>query len=64
MLELSDIVLHVERGEIWEFHSMITPLLLVEALVVKIALKNEDASMEKLNNLHELRSTYKKYLPR
>ena len=43
---------------------MITPLLLVEALVVKIALKDEDKSMEKLDYLHKLRSTYKKYLPR
>lgn len=64
MLELSDIVLHVERGEIREFHSMITPLLLAEALVVKVALKNEDKSLEKLDYRHELRNTYKKYLPR
>lgn len=43
---------------------MITPLLVVEALVVKVALKNEGASMEKLDYLHELRNTYKEYLPR
>lgn len=64
LIHMSDVVLHVERGEIWEFHSMVTPLLLVEALVVGIALKNEDESMDKLDYLHELRNLYKKYLPR
>jgi len=64
MVDKSDIVLYVERGEVWEFHSMVAPIALVESLVVAIAMDNEQKSLEKLNYLHKLRKEYSSYLPK
>jgi DNA-binding MurR/RpiR family transcriptional regulator len=64
MVTKSDIVLYVERGEVWEFHSMVAPIALVESMVVAIAMDNEEKSLEKLNYLHQLRKDYSSYLPK
>ena len=60
----ADIVLQVERGEIWEFHSMVPPLLLVESLVVGLARLKEAQALNKLETLSALRERYKDELPR
>ncbi|AZO94442.1 MurR/RpiR family transcriptional regulator [Halocella sp. SP3-1] len=62
MNKTSDIILYVERGEIWEFHTMVTPMALIEALIVGITINNEEKYLKKLNNLHELRKHYANYL--
>ncbi len=60
----ASVTLHVERGEIWEFHSMVPPLLMLESIIVSLALRDEDKAMSKLEVLSDLRETYKKELPR
>ncbi|TDX59000.1 MurR/RpiR family transcriptional regulator [Orenia marismortui] len=62
MVDRSDIVLYVDRGEVWEFHSMVAPIALVESIIVAIAMKDEKKSLDKLNYLHELRKEYSSYL--
>ncbi len=60
----ASVSLHVERGEIWEFHSMVPPLLMLESIIVSLALRDEEKAMSKLEVLSDLRETYKKELPR
>ncbi|GAB6100501.1 MurR/RpiR family transcriptional regulator [Halanaerocella petrolearia] len=64
MIDQSDIVLYVERGELWNFHSMVAPIAIIESLVVGIAMSNEEKFLDKLNNLHKLRKEYSEYLPK
>lgn len=64
MIEMSDIVLYTARGELWEFHSMVAPIALVESLIVGVSQKNEKRSLSKLNNLHQLRKHYEAYIPK
>lgn len=64
MIEKSDIVLYTARGELWEFHSMVAPLALVESLIVGVSQKNEKKSLSKLNDLHQLRKDYEAYIPK
>ncbi|MEA4848506.1 MAG: MurR/RpiR family transcriptional regulator [Clostridiaceae bacterium] len=64
MIEKSDIVLYTARGELWEFHSMVAPLALVETLIVGVSQKNEKKSLSKLKDLHQLRKDYEAYIPK
>ena len=64
MIEESDIVLYAERGELWEFHSMVAPIAIVESLVVGIAMEDEEKYLDKLNYLHQVREKYSDYLPK
>ncbi|MFZ7101135.1 MAG: MurR/RpiR family transcriptional regulator [Peptococcaceae bacterium] len=64
MIEMSDIVLYTARGELWEFHSMVAPIALVESLVVGVSRKNAEKSLAKLHDLHSLRRSYEEYIPR
>ena len=63
MIEESDIVLYTERGELWEFHSMVAPIAIVESLVVGVAMEDEDKYLDSLNYLQEIREKYSDYLP-
>lgn len=64
MIDNSDIVLFTERGELWEFHSMVAPIALVESIVVSLAMNNEEKYLNKLHDLHKLRKKYSSYLPK
>jgi DNA-binding MurR/RpiR family transcriptional regulator len=64
MIEMSDIVFYTARGELWEFHSMVAPLVLVESLIVGVSQQNEQKSLAKLNSLHRLRKDYEGLIPR
>ncbi|WP_458464656.1 MurR/RpiR family transcriptional regulator [Paenibacillus sp.] len=55
---------YVSRGELGEFHSMVTPLLLMEQLVLAVGLRHKDEALLKLERLGELRNRYAAKLPR
>ena len=57
-IEEADIVLYSYRGQMWEFHSMVAPTVLVESLIVGVGMENKESSLEKLENLHKLRKKY------
>ncbi|MNM93448.1 putative HTH-type transcriptional regulator YbbH [compost metagenome] len=54
----------VRRGEMGEFHSMVTPLLLIEQIILSIGLLNKEKVLSKLEYLGELRAKYADKLPR
>ncbi|WP_088186859.1 MurR/RpiR family transcriptional regulator [Desulfosporosinus sp. FKA] len=56
-LELADIILYSYRGEPNEYHSMMSPLALLDLLILKIAQLKENP-LEKMKYLQELRETY------
>ncbi|GJM70632.1 hypothetical protein HMSSN036_28480 [Paenibacillus macerans] len=55
---------YVSRGEMGEFHSMVTPLLLIEQMILSIGLFNKEKVLSKLEYLGELRARYAGKLPR
>lgn len=64
MLQQADFCLYTARGELWEFHSMLAPLALIESLIVFIGKVRGKKALAKLQRLYELRNTYKKLLPK
>ncbi len=64
MVEMSDIVFYISRGELWEFHSLVAPLALVESLIVGVSRQEGGDSLAKLNDLHQLRKDYEPIMPR
>ena len=63
-IENADIVLYSYRGQMWEFHSMVAPTVLVESLIVGVGMKDKEASLEKLEYLNKLRKEYASFLAR
>lgn len=55
---------YVSRGEMGEFHSMVTPLLLIEQMILSIGYLNKEKVLSKLEYLGELRARYADKLPR
>jgi DNA-binding MurR/RpiR family transcriptional regulator len=60
----ADIILYASRGELWEFHSMVAPIFLIENLIIGVGMRKKEQSISKLEELNELRSKYKSILPR
>lgn len=60
----ADAAFYVSRGEMGEFHSMVTPLLLIEQLILSIGLLNREQVISRLEALGELRKRYADKLPR
>ena len=56
-LELAEIILYSYRGEPNEYHSMMSPLALIDLLILKIAQLKEDP-LEKMRYLETLREMY------
>ncbi|SFL88179.1 MurR/RpiR family transcriptional regulator [Salibacterium qingdaonense] len=54
----ADVVLYTERGEMWEFHSMVAPVALIESVIVELGRTREDTAMAHLEELHRLRKKY------
>lgn len=63
MHELADYVLYANRGDVWDFHSMIGPLTVVETLIMLIGQELEGSSLENLEKLSELRKKYGDIVP-
>lgn len=64
IVEMSDIDFYISRGELWEFHSLVVPLVLAESLIVGISRQNSEKYLTKLNDLHQLRKDYESSIPR
>ncbi|TKC16132.1 MurR/RpiR family transcriptional regulator [Robertmurraya kyonggiensis] len=62
--ENGDYIFYTNRGELWEFHSMIAPTFLVENFILGIGQYLEKQSLENLEKLSELRKLYKEQLPK
>lgn len=56
-LELAEIILYSYRGEPNEYHSMMSPLALIDLLILKIA-QIEENPLEKMKYLEKLREMY------
>lgn len=55
---------YVYRGEINEYHSMTAPTALIDAIVIMVAKKFEEDSVENLSKLYRLKEKYKNQIPR
>jgi DNA-binding MurR/RpiR family transcriptional regulator len=64
MIDDSNIVLQVDRGDADAFHSLVAPMAIVESLSVSLAGQRGEAAMEKLNQLHAMRKHYAALLPK
>ena len=53
-----------QSGDMGEFHSMVTPLLLIEQLILSMGMLNKEKVLGKLDYLGELRTRYADKLPR
>ncbi|MCR8633139.1 MurR/RpiR family transcriptional regulator [Paenibacillus radicis (ex Xue et al. 2023)] len=63
MNALADIVLYSFRGQMWEFHSMVAPMALVESLIVAAGMHNKEATLKQLEHFIALRKQYSSYIP-
>ncbi|WP_152398991.1 MurR/RpiR family transcriptional regulator [Paenibacillus cellulositrophicus] len=64
MLEKADVTLYTARGQLWEFHSMVAPVALLETLIVAVGKQMEEQAVAGSVELHELRRRYQKVLPK
>ncbi len=53
-----DIVLSARRGPVSNFHSLIVPMAILNALILAVAMCRGEASVTSLNRLQELRAAY------
>lgn len=60
----ADIVLYAGRGEVWEFHSMVGPVYVIENLILHVGISMPERSLDKLHHLQQLRVAYASKLPR
>lgn len=58
------IQLYVSRGDSHSYHSMVTPMAMLDSLVVEYAKVDQPTSLQALDNLFELKETYAKQVPR
>ncbi len=64
MRQKADITLYSARGEVWEFHSMAAPLILLESLIVAVGKSQEQRALRHSEQLHRVRRQYSKWLPK
>lgn len=64
MLEKADVTLFTARGQLWEFHSMVAPVALLESLIVAVGKQMGEQAVTGSEELHELRQRYSKMLPK
>ncbi|MCM3782247.1 MurR/RpiR family transcriptional regulator [Neobacillus mesonae] len=60
----ADLVLYAGRGEVWEFHSMVGPVFVIENLILNVGISMNEESLDKLRHLQQLRTRYQSKLPR
>ncbi len=53
-----DVVLSARRGPVSNFHSLIVPMAILNALILAVAMSRGEASVASLNQLQELRAAY------
>lgn len=59
-----DHLLYVYRGEQWEFHTMVTPTVMLEAMVLGIGSEIEAQSLTSLKKISHIRNQYKHIVPK
>lgn len=64
MLGQADVSLYTARGQLWEFHSMVAAIAVIETLIVAIGKLREREALANGEKLHELRRRYQKLLPK
>lgn len=64
MIDDSDIVLQIDRGDADSFHSLVAPMTIVESLSVALVRRRGDNAMDKLKQLHAMRKHYSSLLPK
>lgn len=64
MLDKADVSLYTARGQLWEFHSMVAPIAVIEALIVAVGKMREEEALAGGEELHRLRRQYEKWLPK
>ncbi|OCT16152.1 RpiR family transcriptional regulator [Paenibacillus pectinilyticus] len=64
MIDKADMSIYTARGQLWEFHSMVAPIAMVEALVVAVGKLREQEALANGEELHQLRRRYEKWLPK
>jgi len=64
MIDGSDIVLQVDRGERDAFHSLVAPMAIIDSLSISLAGRLGDQAMRKLQLLHDIRKQYSALLPK
>ncbi|KGP73834.1 MurR/RpiR family transcriptional regulator [Pontibacillus yanchengensis] len=64
MHEYVDYSLYTHRGEMWEFHTMVAPVAVLEGIVMGVGLELEEVSLQRLQALSELRKTYSHLIPK
>ncbi|NQX67489.1 MurR/RpiR family transcriptional regulator [Paenibacillus alba] len=60
----ADMVLYALRGQVWEFHSMVAPTMLVESLVIGVGMRSKESALGKLEKLNKLRKRYAAHIPK
>lgn len=55
---------YVYRGEVKEYHSMAAPTALIDSLIILLAKKLEQESVDNLSKLYKLKEKYKNEIPR
>ena len=63
MNQLADYTLYADRGNIWDSHSMVGPLTVVETLIMLVGRELEASSINNLQKLSELRRKYQAIIP-
>lgn len=64
LIDRSDWVLQVDRGEREAFHSLVAPMVLVDSLAISITGLQGEQAMNKLQQLHHMRKQYAAMLPK
>lgn len=64
MIDESDIVLQVDRGDRDMFHTLVAPMTIVESIAVSLAGRRGDMAMDRLKQLHTMRKKYSALLPK
>lgn len=64
MVDQADVALYAARGELWEFHSMVAPVAVIETLIAAVGKQREEQALTNGLELHRLRRQYGKWLPK
>ncbi|NBD24269.1 MurR/RpiR family transcriptional regulator [Paenibacillus glycinis] len=64
MLAKADVQLYAARGQLWEFHSMVAAVAVIETLIVAVGKQREEQALHNGEELHRLRRQYQKWLPK
>lgn len=64
MRDHADYTLYAHRGEMWEFHTMVSPVAVLEALIMGVGKQLEENSLLPLEKLSNIRKKYINIIPK